>query len=190
MAEWEEKLYQDKEILETYAVILEEKASKALTADSDRVFHHWRGEVRRDIEKLEELYQNCRELDALARTLEITSEEERDGEVRLEKEKYFAQGTENEYSGTVGKANESHMERQEEARNSDILRHGDTTNCLRSTLHNYERLLYEINNRFEEIDVETPFTPQEHDAEIIEESPEAQNNSLEDVAEQFFSKTI
>lgn len=187
---WEEEIYRVKENLETYSVMIQENANKALKTDSNRVFHYRRGEISRNIDEVQDLYLKCRELDSLARTLKVDEEEQRDEEVRLYLEKHYSNLSENSLEGDIGKALSQHIENEEKAKISELLAHGNSTHALRHTIHQYERLLHNIDQKFEEIEVKAPYSPEEDDGEIIEETSGEKLDEPVDLTEEFFLKTV
>lgn len=179
-----------KEYLETEAVILQKRVNQAVEYGEDsRVYNLRRGEVRRQVDKLQDVYDEAKAVVELGTQLGIAQpEEQREEEFRLAKEKWFDSHIENPYKGRIGEAVDEHMEQQRMARYGDILTHSTPILGLNNTLKTYDLLLYEVGNTMEGIEVETEFEPQEYDSDFIEDMPEQNSDEPLDLSEHFFSQ--
>ena len=176
--------------LETYTAMLQERSKDAVEHEvGSRPYRLRRGEIRREVEnEIEEVYKEAKNLLDFADFLKIGGkDEERDEEVRLAREGSFVDDS-HDYSGKVGKAMDSHMEKRKEVRNQDLLQHGTQIQQLRGTVHQYEELLYQINQNIEGLEFETPYTPRSEDSEIISAKPNFNPDEPEDLTKEFFSK--
>lgn len=165
----EEHAGEVKEDLETEAVILQERINQALEyGEESRVYTLRRGEARKQIKDIKDTYREAKAVVDLGEQLDMVEpEENRKEEVRLAKEKWYGSSIKNPYTGSIGKAMEAHMERQQEAKNQEILSHTTPLLDLQNAINSYENLLYEIGENIEELDPDTPFEPQKDDSEII-----------------------
>lgn len=177
------------EDLDTEISVLQLRANQALEyGEESRVYNLRRGEIRKQLEDLESVYDEAVAVLALGDQLDLLCpEEERNEEVRLAKEKWYESRIENPYEGSIGEAMDDHMERQREARNQDILSHSTPLLSLRNTLRNYEMLLYGAGEKIEGFDPDTPYSPQTDDAEFIEEGPEENPDEPLELTEYRFS---
>jgi len=162
------------EELDTEISVLQLRANQALEhGEESRVYNLRRGEIRRQVEELESVYDESKAVVAVGDQLDLLyPEEEREEEVRLAKEKWHENSIENPYTGSIGEAVSDHMDRQREARNQEILSHSTPLLNLRNTLRNYEMLLYATGEKLEGFNPKTPYSPRTYDAELIEEGPE------------------
>lgn len=185
----EEHAGEVKEDLETEAAVLQHKVNQALEyGEESRVYSLRRGEARRQIEDLEETYNEARAIAALGEQLDIIQpEENREEEVRLAKEKWFESPISNPYTGSIGEAMQDHIQRQQEAKNQELLTHTTPVMELKKVLNSYEILLYEIGENIEGLDPDTPFEPQEYDSEIITYTPEENPDEPVDLSEYLVS---
>lgn len=178
------------ENLDTAASIIQRKAEQALEYGEDsRVYNLRRGELRRHIEELEDIYQESKAIVELGKHLDIVyTSYERDEEVRLAKEKWNESSLKNPYTGPIGEAMDAHMDRVVEAKNTEILSHATPIQELQNTVKTYEILLYRVGENIEGIDPDTPFDPQKNDSELMDEHPEEKSDEPVDLSEDLFSK--
>lgn len=150
-------------------------------------FHYFQGSARERFENAEELYQEAVAVLGLAHNLGLGDpEEERDEEVRLEKEKWN-EGLKHDYSGDIGDAMDAHLENQHEARNQEILSHATPYHELRNVVDQYERLARSVEDQRPEF-LELDYDEDGDQVEIVE-SGEMEDDPV-DLSEQFFSKRI
>lgn len=185
----EERSGELKENLMTEATVLQRRLNDAIEYGTEsRAYNLRRGEARRQIERIEDLYDEAKAVVALGDQIGLTEpERQRDEEVRLEKEKWYGCNLKNPYTGEVGEAVETHIERTRESINKEILSHSPPIQGLRNALKYYEILLYEIGEGIENLDPDTPFEPTNDDSEFVENSTDTVTNKPVDLTEVVFS---
>jgi len=178
-----------KEHIETESVIIQEKLNQAIDyGQESRVYSLRRGEARRRIDELEDVYEEAEAVISIGEALDLVyPEEHRQEEVRLAKEKWFESNLNNPYEGSIGQAMEEHLDQQLKARNQELLTHSTPMLDLRRTLSFYEILLYEAGEKIDGLDVETPYSPQMYDSVIIDESPEENPDESLELSDYLFS---
>lgn len=153
-------------------------------------YHHLRGSAREKLEEAEKTYLNAVAVLKIAEEFEAGEpDEQRNEEVRLEKEKYM-HTEEPEYTGKVGEAMAEHAERRREGRHQEILSHGTPYHDLRRAVDYYEQLVEYTESSVEGLeDFENQEVTRGTQAEIIETSEGVETDEV-DLSEDFLSKTI